>query len=116
MNKTNKHENTGEVLDKLISKLTTWAEKGKEEGSHAIKIAKIKMNISSLNIRIEEKFLEAGKKCYELYLNKNEHDIFNEDLKNIFSDIKIFEQKIARHEKLIIKLKDKKNKILDEEF
>lgn len=97
-------ENSSEMFDKIVDKLMVWAEKGKEEGSYAIKIGKLRMDISSLNLQMEEKFLEIGKKIYDLHSKEKIEQI--EELNEVFSDIKSLEQKVNRHKKLMQKLKD----------
>ncbi|MBI4652273.1 hypothetical protein HY745_13565 [Candidatus Desantisbacteria bacterium] len=101
-------ENSSEMFDKIVDKLIVWAEKGKEEGSYAIKVGKLRMNISSINLQMEEKFLEIGKKIYDLYTKGKMEQI--EELSEIFSEIKSLEQKANRHKKLIQKLRDDHNK------
>ncbi|MBI5206157.1 MAG: hypothetical protein HY934_00020 [Candidatus Firestonebacteria bacterium] len=112
--KSSSDDNSSIVFDKIVNKIHSWAEKGKEGGTYALKIGKLRMSISSLNLRVEENYKDLGKKIYELY-TKGEFQLSKEDLTKIADDIKILQQKVSMHQKLIEKLKNERQENLKHE-
>lgn len=92
-----------ENLKALGQKTMRLAQKGEKEIVRASKIGKLQLDIVSDNLKKENVFRQAGKKAYEMHINKG--GLNSEKLSSLFNQLDKLNHQIRAKKANIAKLK-----------